>query len=67
VPYLLLMGFSVPCLLGNFFLRTVLKQYCGVPAEPDYCENLSDEDLEFIAHMAELDRIELHGDEEQEV
>jgi uncharacterized membrane protein YesL len=24
--YLLLMGFSVPCLLGNFFLRTVLKQ-----------------------------------------
>jgi uncharacterized membrane protein YesL len=66
VPYLLLMGFSVPCLLGNFFLRTVLKQYCGVPAEPDYCENLSDEDLEFIAHMAELDRIELHGDEEEE-
>lgn len=25
--YLLLLGFSVPCLLGNFFIRTVLKQY----------------------------------------
>ena len=23
--YLLLIGFSVPCLLGNFFIRTVLK------------------------------------------
>jgi uncharacterized membrane protein YesL len=29
ILYLLMMGFSVPCLLGNFFLRTVLKQYCG--------------------------------------
>jgi uncharacterized membrane protein YesL len=28
IAYLLLIGFSVPCLLGNFFLRTVLKQYC---------------------------------------
>ena len=27
--YLLLIGFSLPCLLGNFFVRTVLKQYCG--------------------------------------
>jgi hypothetical protein len=27
--YLLLIGFSVPCLLGNFYLRTVLRQYCG--------------------------------------
>lgn len=29
--YLLLIGFSVPCLLGNFFLRTVLKPFS--PAE----------------------------------
>jgi uncharacterized membrane protein YesL len=29
--YLLMIGFSVPCLLGNFYLRTVLNQYC--PAE----------------------------------
>lgn len=27
--YLLLLGFSLPCLLGNFYLRTVLKQYFG--------------------------------------
>ncbi len=26
--YLLLIGFSVPCLFGNFYLRTVLKQFC---------------------------------------
>lgn len=26
--YLLMMGFSIPCLLGNFYIRTVLKQYC---------------------------------------
>ena len=25
--YLLVIGFSVPCLLGNFYLRTVLRQY----------------------------------------
>lgn len=25
--YLLLIGFSLPCLLGNFYLRTVLRQY----------------------------------------
>ncbi len=31
--YLLLIGFSVPCLLGNFFVRTVLQQYC--PADPE--------------------------------
>jgi hypothetical protein len=29
ILYLLMIGFSVPCLLGNFFLRTVLRQYCG--------------------------------------
>lgn len=27
--YLLLLGFSLPCFLGNFFIRTVLKQYNG--------------------------------------
>lgn len=27
--YLFLIGFSLPCLLGNFFIRTVLKQYHG--------------------------------------
>ncbi len=25
--YLLFIGFSVPCLLGNFFVRTVIRQY----------------------------------------
>lgn len=28
--YLLLLGFSLPCLIGNFFVRTVLEKYCGV-------------------------------------
>lgn len=28
--YLLLLGFSLPCLIGNFFIRTVLEKYCGV-------------------------------------
>ncbi len=27
--YLFLFGFSLPCVLGHFFLRNVLKQYCG--------------------------------------
>lgn len=27
VLYLLMIGFSIPCLLGNFYIRTVLKQY----------------------------------------
>lgn len=27
--YLILIGFSLPCLVGNFYIRTVLKQYCG--------------------------------------
>lgn len=27
--YLLLLGFSLPCLLGNFYVRTVLEPYCG--------------------------------------
>lgn len=31
--YMLLLGFSVPCLLSNFFLRTLLRDYCP-PPEP---------------------------------
>lgn len=27
--YLLLVGFSLPCLLSVFFIRTVMKRYCG--------------------------------------
>lgn len=27
--YLFLIGFSLPCLLGNFYIRTVIKQYLG--------------------------------------
>ncbi|MDE6591049.1 MAG: YesL family protein [Oscillospiraceae bacterium] len=27
--YLFLLGFSLPCLLGHFYIRTVLKQYRG--------------------------------------
>lgn len=27
--YLFLLGFSLPCLLGNFYIRTVLERYCG--------------------------------------
>lgn len=27
--YLLLIGFSLPCLLGHFYIRTVLERYCG--------------------------------------
>ena len=29
--YLLFLGFSVPCLLSNFFLRTLLRDYCPAP------------------------------------
>ena len=32
--YVLLLGFSVPCLLSNFFLRTLLRDYCPAP-EPE--------------------------------
>ncbi len=28
--YVLFLGFSVPCLLSNFFLRTLLRDYCPV-------------------------------------
>lgn len=30
LPYFLLIGFSIPCLLANFFVRTVVKQYCSL-------------------------------------
>lgn len=33
--YLLCIGFSVPCLLANFYLRTVLKKYCPEPEEDE--------------------------------
>lgn len=29
--FILFIGFSVPCLLANFYLRTVLKKYCPEP------------------------------------
>lgn len=38
--YLLLIGFSVPCLLGSFFVRTELKRFC----EEEECEEGEDED-----------------------
>ena len=31
--YVLALGFSLPCLLSNFFLRTLLRDYCPVPEE----------------------------------
>lgn len=31
--YVLALGFSLPCLLGNFFLRTLLREYCPVPED----------------------------------
>lgn len=33
--YLVLIGFSAPCLLGNFFIRTILKEYCSEPPVKD--------------------------------
>lgn len=39
--YVLSLGFSVPCLLSNFFLRTLLRDYCPAPAET-YQEEESD-------------------------
>lgn len=31
--YMLLLGFSAPCLLSNFFLRTLLRDYCNFSRE----------------------------------
>lgn len=47
--YLLLIGFSVPCFVGNFFLRTVIRKYCDIEPffEPD-TEPVTEEDLEYI-------------------
>lgn len=28
--FLFLLGFSLPCFLGNFYIRTVLNRYCGI-------------------------------------
>lgn len=33
--FVLFIGFSVPCLLANFYLRTVLKMYCPEDAEEE--------------------------------
>lgn len=40
--YLLFIGFSVPCLLGQFFIRTVLRQF-HLTMEPEYGEEDSGE------------------------
>lgn len=39
--YMLALGFSLPCLLGNFFLRTLLRDYCPAPEEGREEENCS--------------------------
>lgn len=33
--YVLALGFSLPCLLSNFFLRTLLRDHCPAPEEDD--------------------------------
>lgn len=33
--YLLFIGFSIPCLLGNFVIRTVIRQFCPRSPAPD--------------------------------
>ncbi len=33
--YVLALGFSLPCLLGNFFLRTLLRDYCPATEEEE--------------------------------
>ena len=44
--YLLTLGFSVPCLLGNFFLRTVLRQYCPVAESDEEAEEESKDETD---------------------
>ena len=39
--YEVFLGFSLPCLLANFFLRTLLRDYCPAPG-PDFPEDDSD-------------------------
>lgn len=41
--YLLVIGFSVPCFIGNFFLRTVIKRFCKIEEIKE--EETSDEQL----------------------
>ena len=36
--YLLLLGFSLPCLLSNFFLRTLLWDYSPIPRKEPWAE-----------------------------
>ena len=36
--YEVFLGFSLPCLLANFFLRTLLRDYCPAPG-PDFPED----------------------------
>ena len=33
VPYFIFLGFSLPCLLANFYIRSVLRQYCPEESE----------------------------------
>ena len=33
--YVVLLGFTLPCLLANFFLRTLLRRYCPDPEPTD--------------------------------
>lgn len=40
--YEVFLGFSLPCLLANFFLRTLLRDYCPAP-EPDAFDDDSDD------------------------
>ncbi|MBD5148207.1 MAG: YesL family protein [Oscillibacter sp.] len=35
VIYLLFLGFSFPCLIGNFYIRTVIKRFCPIAPAPD--------------------------------
>lgn len=42
--YLLFIGFSVPCLIGHFYTRTVLKTYC--PEQPEPWEEETEEETE---------------------
>ena len=42
--YLLVIGFSVPCFIGNFFLRTVIKRLCKIEENKEEAET-SDEQL----------------------
>lgn len=42
--YLLVIGFSVPCFIGNFFLRTVIKRFCKIEEIKEEAET-SDEQL----------------------